>query len=86
MAVAKMSSKGQIVIPAAIRREAGLEAGDAVIIDFDAASREVRLRRSESIIEIIERIAEYGTSLIKPGTPPLLDVSTFIEENRVPRL
>jgi AbrB family looped-hinge helix DNA binding protein len=85
MAIAKMSSKGQVVIPAEIRREAGLEAGDAVIVDFDTASREIRLRRSESIMELIDQIAEYGTSLIKPGTPPLTDVSAFVN-TRPPRL
>jgi len=33
----------------------------------------------------IEQIAEQGRALIKPGTPPLLDVSAFYE-TREPRL
>jgi len=40
---------------------------------------------NEEVARRIEQIAEQGRALIKPGTPPLLDVSAFYE-TREPRL
>jgi AbrB family looped-hinge helix DNA binding protein len=76
-----MSSKGQIVVPAEMRRRAGLAAGDAVIVDFDEASQEIRLRRRESWDEMSARFKSW----VKAGTPPLLDAREFYE-TREPRL
>jgi AbrB family looped-hinge helix DNA binding protein len=80
-ATAKVSSKGQIVLPAQLRRRIGLAAGDAVVIDFDEASQEIRLRRRENWDEMSARFKSW----IKPGTPPLLDVHELYE-TREPRL
>ena len=77
MSVATMSSKGQIVIPAQLRREAELRAGDKVVIDFDEATRELRLRKAESVTQQIDTISAQVASWIKPGTPPMADPRTF---------
>ncbi|MDR1237335.1 MAG: AbrB/MazE/SpoVT family DNA-binding domain-containing protein [Propionibacteriaceae bacterium] len=76
-----MSSKGQVVIPAELRRQAGIAAGDALIIEIDAASKELRMRRAETIDELAERFTRF----ISPGTPPLTDASAHYQ-TRKPRL
>lgn len=78
---AKVSSKGQIVLPVELRRRIGLAAGDVVVLDFDEAEQEIRLRRRESWDEMSARFKSW----IKPGTPPLLDVHELYE-TREPRL
>jgi AbrB family looped-hinge helix DNA binding protein len=80
-----MSTKGQIVIPAEVRRQAHLAAGDGVIIDFDQATQEIRLRKAASIEQQIDDMSALFTSWIRPGTPPLEDASAFYE-TRDPRL
>jgi len=85
MPVAVLSTKGQLVIPAEMRRKAGLEAGDGVVIQFDQATQEIRLRKAASIANEIDQMSAHFTSLITPGTPPLEDVGAFYE-SREPRL
>jgi AbrB family looped-hinge helix DNA binding protein len=80
-----MSSKGQIVIPAPLRRQAELAPGDGVIIDFDEATQELRLRKADFLAAQIDAATTEFTSWIKPGTPPLKDVSALYE-TREPRL
>ncbi len=84
MSVAVMSSKGQIVVPAELRRRAELAAGDRVIIDFDDATKELRLRKAESVGELIDRLAGRTTAWAKPGTPPLEEPREFYR-TRAPR-
>ena len=78
MAVARMSSKGQIVIPAPIRRQVGLSEGDVVLIDTDESGRELRLRKAETVDEMADRF----TAFLKPGTPPLLDATAHYRTRR----
>jgi antitoxin PrlF len=52
---AKMSSKGQLTIPSAVRQHFGLNTGDIVDFYIDAADRSVRiLARNKSISEPLE--------------------------------
>lgn len=74
MVVARMSSKGQIVIPAQIRRQVGLSAGDAVVIDTDESGTELRLRKAE--------MADRFTAFLTPGTPPPVDASAHYRTRR----
>lgn len=78
MVVARMSSKGQIVIPAQIRRQVGLSAGDAVLIDADESGRELRLRKAETLDEMADRF----TAFLKPDIPPLVDASAHYRTRR----
>jgi len=77
MATAVMSSKGQIVIPAGLRRQAELAAGDRVEISFDEATQELRLHKAEPIDHLVDQLASTVAAWIKPGTPPLDDARAF---------
>lgn len=81
MAVARMSSKGQIVIPSQVRRQVGLSAGDVVMIEADESGRELRLRKVETIDEMADRF----TAFLAPGTSPLLDATAHYR-TRAPRV
>lgn len=70
-----VSEKGQVVIPVAVRRQAGLSGGDRLTVTYEAGTREIRLRRPETIDEMADRF----TAWLKPGIPPLEDVSGFYE-------
>jgi AbrB family looped-hinge helix DNA binding protein len=75
IATLKISSKGQIVIPARMRKELGLEAGQW--INAELKDGVIKLERAKTI----EENADYFTSLIKPGTKPITDAHQFVEEN-----
>ena len=81
MTTITISSRGQIVIPAHIRKKMNLSAGDQLNVDFDEDMQEVTLQRVESIDEMSKRF----NSWIKPGTVPLEDVRGFYN-TRKPRL
>ena len=78
MVVARMSSKGQIVIPAQIRRQVGLSAGDVVEIDTDESGTELRLRKAETLEEMADRFTKF----LKPGTPALVDAAAHYRTRR----
>lgn len=82
MPTAVMSSKGQIVIPAELRRRAQLDAGDRVIIDFDDDSDELRLRKAKSVEQQLDELSTLVTSWVAPGTPPLDDPRAFYRTRR----
>jgi len=85
MPVAVLSTKGQIVIPSEVRREAGLRAGDGLVIQFDEATQEIRLRKAASIAAQIDEMSSRFTAWIGEGIPPLEDAGEFFE-TREPRL
>ena len=76
-----LSSKGQFVLPAHIRKLAQISAGDQFFVRYDEKTQEVRLKRAESIDEQADRF----TSFIKPDTQPLENASEFYRQ-REPRL
>lgn len=81
MLTATVSSKGQVVIPAELRRKLGLRPGDTVVFDAGADEHEAVIRRREGWDELSARFGSW----IKPGTPPLEDVHGLYE-TREPRL
>ena len=81
MTTITISSRGQIVIPAHIRKKMNLSAGDQLSVDFDEDVQEVTLQRVESIDEMSKRF----TSWIKPGTPPLINTREVYNQ-RKPRI
>jgi len=68
---ATLSSKGQVVIPAKLRKQARLEKGDRIILKYREAEDRIEIYKPESIDEIADRL----TSLIKPDKLPLEDAS-----------
>ena len=81
MPTVTLSSRGQIVIPAEVRREMGLSAGDRLTLSVSEDGSVAQLRRKETLDEMSARFRSY----IKPGTPPLMDVHGFYDQ-RPPRL
>lgn len=77
-----MTSKGQITLPANVRRAMALhKRGDKLILDFSPAAQQVVLTKPVSFADIQARAKQY----IKPGTTPLTDVDAFYN-TREPRL
>jgi len=81
MTTITMSSRGQIVIPAAIRKKLAFNEGDQFTYSYDESARTVTLEPVESWDEMTTRF----TSWIKPGTPPLENTREFFNQ-RPPRL
>ncbi|MDR2896679.1 MAG: AbrB/MazE/SpoVT family DNA-binding domain-containing protein [Propionibacteriaceae bacterium] len=81
MNTATLSARGQIVIPAAVRRAAKFRPGDRLTIIIGENDGEIRIRRQESLDEIADRLSRYA----KPGIEPLLDVHEFYNQ-REPRV
>ena len=82
MSVAVLSSKGQLVIPADMRRAADLNVGDRIVIDFDQAAGELRLRKAESTRQVIEALSSRVEGWIKTGTAPVDDPRAYYLEHR----
>ena len=81
MATATLSTRGQVVIPASVRKAVGWEAGDKMTVLVSEDQTEVRLRRRETLDEMADRLSRY----VRPGIPPLRDVRGF-HEQREPRV
>ena len=75
MLTATISRKGQVVIPAELRRQLGLNPGDTVVFDAGDDHSEAVIRRRENWDEMSARFHSW----ITPGTPPLEDVHDFYE-------
>lgn len=54
MATAKLSSKSQIVVPAAVRRKLGLRPGDTVEIDVEGDKATLRKAAASPTRQLIE--------------------------------
>jgi AbrB family looped-hinge helix DNA binding protein len=54
MAVARLSSKSQIVIPAEARRELGLQPGDELLVEIEQDRIVIRKRERASALERLE--------------------------------
>ncbi|MDR2929450.1 MAG: AbrB/MazE/SpoVT family DNA-binding domain-containing protein [Propionibacteriaceae bacterium] len=78
---ATLSSKGQIVIPAQLRRRLGLHTGDTVVFEETDSGQGAILRRRETWDELSARFHSW----IAPDTTPLEDVHGFYK-TREPRL
>jgi len=85
MPTAVLSSKGQVVIPAELRHKVDLNTGDRIIIDFDESTKELRLRKAQSVAEAIDQLSAKVASWIRPGTEPLDDPRAFYR-TREPRI
>jgi len=71
--IVTISSKGQVVIPAKLRKRARLEKGDRIVFEYRDTDDRIEMYKLESIDEIADRL----TSFIKPGKLPLENTSEF---------
>jgi bifunctional DNA-binding transcriptional regulator/antitoxin component of YhaV-PrlF toxin-antitoxin module len=76
-----MSTKGQVVVPIRVRRQAGVRPGDVLAVEWDAADGRIALRRLEPLEEVSARVSAH----IPPDTAPLTDASALYQRRR-PRL
>lgn len=72
-----LSSKGQITLPATVRRKLGLKQGDRLEATVDAKTRRVTIKPVETIDELSERVSGYA----KPRDP-VMDVNSYYQKNR----
>jgi AbrB family looped-hinge helix DNA binding protein len=72
-----MSSKGQLVIPATLRRRLDLASGDRVIIDLDEEAKELRLRKAVPVADQVDQVSTQVAAWISPGTAPLADPRSY---------
>ncbi|MDR1412761.1 MAG: AbrB/MazE/SpoVT family DNA-binding domain-containing protein [Actinomycetes bacterium] len=79
MTTAILSSRGQIVIPAKLRRAAQLDVGDVMAVGYNASTKELTLKKAETLDEMADRF----TAWITPGTEPLDDVTTLRNARKV---
>lgn len=78
-----LSSKGQVVIPAAMREAMGLKAGDRLSASLDDDGATITIRRVPTLDEVVE----VATALAKrAGVEPLTSVDEYYQTNREPRL
>jgi len=68
-----LSSKGQVVIPAKLRKQARLKKGDRIVLEYREAENRIEMYKPESIDEIADRL----TSLIKLNKHPLENTAEF---------
>jgi len=81
MSTAVISAKGQLVIPAEIRRITGWKSGDRVSVTVAKDASVVEIKKKETPAEMSARLSK----LRKPGIPPLIDVHQFFD-TREPRI
>lgn len=72
----RLSSKGQLTLPAAVREQLRLEQGDP--LELDVVDGRVVL----SPIGGFAELTAEAMTLIKPGTPPVTDVAGYYAEHR----
>lgn len=57
-AVTRLSSRGQVVIPAAIRRRLGLTTGEPLLVETGPPGERMIILRGQSRVEVQERLAQ----------------------------
>lgn len=80
MSTATLSQRGQVVIPAEVRRAAGWAPGEKLQVSIDETG-EVRLRRVETLAELGARLNAMFDGTVEPLMDP-----RALYETREPRL
>ncbi|MDP3208963.1 MAG: AbrB/MazE/SpoVT family DNA-binding domain-containing protein [Rhodoglobus sp.] len=78
-----LSSKGQLVIPAAMRDAIGLKAGDRLDASLNDDGKTITIRRVPTLDEVVEVASALAR---RAGVDPLLNVDEYYQANREPRL
>jgi AbrB family looped-hinge helix DNA binding protein len=79
----RLSSKGQVVIPAAVRDALGLSVGEVLTVELGAPGERTIVLRGAALSEIETRIAQGYVWLEQTGDDP---VEAFHEARRQARL
>ena len=82
MTTSTLTSKGQVTLPAEIRRQMHLKEGDRLVASYDAQTQTLSFTKPLTLEQLA---GKYG-KLIKPGTKPLTDVDTYFQKHREVRL
>jgi len=80
MTTVTMSSKGQLVIPAAMRDQLGLTAGDR--LDVRVEDSRIVISAVPDLDELSARISAYAR---RSGAAPVSDVGEYYQAHRTPR-
>ncbi|HMR50826.1 MAG TPA: AbrB/MazE/SpoVT family DNA-binding domain-containing protein [Arachnia sp.] len=76
-ATVRLSSKGQLTLPVAVREQLGLEQGDAL---------ELTVQDGQLLLSPVGRFEDITSdvmTMIKPGTTPITDVAGYYAEHRL---
>lgn len=71
-----VSSKGQIVIPASVRSQLGIDQGTQLVLEVEDG--QILLRRKLTLDEV----TGLAQSWLPPDREPILDVDAFYQEHR----
>ena len=73
--ITKVTRKGQITIPAAIREAAGFDEGDRVEVCYDETTRQVTLQETRSVVE-------RTAGIFPPKVPLPSDIYELVAEEK----
>ncbi|SEN29826.1 AbrB/MazE/SpoVT family DNA-binding domain-containing protein [Cryobacterium luteum] len=76
-AIVTLSSKGQLTLPAAVRKALRLEQGDRLEISIDEADNTITIAPIANIETLSARISSYVTVI-----EPVIDVDDYYQEHR----
>lgn len=71
----RITRKGQITIPASVRRALGLREGDAIEVTYDESTRQLTLQDSRSVV-----LQTYG--IFPPKHPVPKDIYELVAEEK----
>lgn len=75
--VLTISSKGQLTLPAAVRRSMGLSKGDRLEVSFDEDLQRITIERARAIADLSARVSSYAKR-----TEPVTDVNAYYQRHR----
>jgi len=76
-AMVRLSSKGQLTLPASVRAALGLRQGDRLEVSVDEMSGSITIAPVIDIEELSARVSGYAKS-----RPPVTDVDDYYQRNR----
>lgn len=72
-----ISSKGQLTLPAAVRKSMGLKKGDRLEASFDDDQQRITITRIAAIADLSARVSGYAKD-----TKPVTDVDAYYQAHR----
>lgn len=75
--VVTISSKGQLTLPAAVRRKLDLQKGDRLEVSFDEGQQRITITRVAPLADLSARISSYAKRI-----EPVTDVDAYYQTHR----
>ncbi|WP_217428188.1 AbrB/MazE/SpoVT family DNA-binding domain-containing protein [Microlunatus speluncae] len=75
--IVSVSSKGQVVLPASVRRALDLQQGDRLELEFDDESGTITLEPVRSAADLSDRVSRYARR-----REPVLSVDEYYQAHR----